>query len=52
MQMDTDTGFLGADMATIYDTVPPGDEGFDISHEGGEFEVYEDLVQGIANLTG
>ena len=31
---------------------PPGDEGFDISHEGGEHEVFEDLAQGIADLTG
>jgi len=31
---------------------PPGDEGFDISHEGGEHEVFEELAQGIANLTG
>jgi len=31
---------------------PPGDEGFDISHEGGEHEVFEELAQEIANLTG
>ena len=30
----------------------PGDEGFDMSHEGGEHEVFEDLAQGIADLTG
>ena len=30
---------------------PPGDEGFDISHEGGEYEVFEELAQDIANLT-
>ena len=31
---------------------PPGDEGFDISHEGGEDEVFEDLAHGIADLNG
>jgi len=31
---------------------PPGDEGFNISHEGGEHEVFEELAQEIANLTG
>ena len=30
----------------------PGDEGFDVSHEGGEHEVFEDLAQEIADLTG
>ena len=30
----------------------PRDEGFDISHEGGEHEVFEDLGQGIVDLTG
>jgi len=31
---------------------PPGDEVFDISHEDGEHEVFEELAQEIANLTG
>ena len=32
--------------------LPPGEEGFDISHEGGEYEVFEELAEGVANLTG
>jgi len=32
--------------------LPPGDEGFNISYEGREHEVFEELAQGIANLTG
>lgn len=32
--------------------VVPGDEGFDISHEGGEFEVFNDLVEGIQEING
>jgi len=31
---------------------PPGDEGFNISHKGGEHEIFEELAQEIANLTG
>jgi len=48
--MDTDlstTSFLEVKMG-----LPPGDEGFDISHKEGEHKVFEDLAQGIANLTG
>ncbi|KAH7917324.1 hypothetical protein BV22DRAFT_1108590 [Leucogyrophana mollusca] len=33
-------------------TVPPGDEGVDISHEGGEHEIFKGLAQQIADLTG
>ena len=28
------------------------DEGFDMSHEGGEHKVFENLAQGIVDLTG
>jgi len=50
MDMDFEAG-LTVD-ADVFNTVPPGDEGFDISHEGGEFEVFNDLAEGIAGLTG
>jgi len=30
----------------------PGDKGFDISHEEGDHEVFEDLAEGVAGLTG
>ncbi|KAF8227689.1 hypothetical protein L208DRAFT_994249, partial [Tricholoma matsutake] len=31
---------------------PPGEEGLDISHEGGEHKVFEDLVETLAQSTG
>lgn len=52
-QMDLDTGFgTNDDVDAISHTVPPGEEGFDISHEGGEFEVFEDLTAGLAAANG
>jgi len=46
-QMDLDAGFGADDVNAVCHTAPPGEEGFDISHEGGEFEVFEDLVAGL-----
>ena len=52
-QMDLDTGFgTNDDVDAISRTAPPGEEGFDISHEGGEFEVFEDLAAGLAAANG
>jgi hypothetical protein len=52
-QMDLDTGFsTNNDVDAISRTAPPGEEGFDISHEGGEFEVFEDLAAGLAAANG
>jgi len=34
---------------SIFDTLP-GDEGFNISHAGGEHEVFEGLVHEIGSL--
>lgn len=34
----------------IFDTLPPGEEGFDISHSGGEHEVFSGLGQEMDNL--
>ncbi|KAF8233271.1 hypothetical protein L208DRAFT_1135283, partial [Tricholoma matsutake] len=31
---------------------PPGEEGFDISHEDGEYKVFDDLVDGLAQCNG
>lgn len=36
----------------VFDTMPPGDEAFDISHEGGEHEVYEGIASELATLSG
>ncbi|KAG2159580.1 uncharacterized protein EDB93DRAFT_1074785 [Suillus bovinus] len=33
-------------------TVPPGEEGLDFSHEGGEYEAFEGLAQQMADLSG
>jgi hypothetical protein len=40
------------DVDAISYTAPPGEEGFDISHEGGEFEVFEDVAAGLAESSG
>ena len=34
------------------DTAPPGEEGFDISHEGGKHEVFEDVAASLAEAAG
>ncbi len=52
-QMDLDASFgTNDDVDTISHTAPPSEEGFDISHEGGEFEVFEDLAAGLAAANG
>ncbi|KDQ55223.1 hypothetical protein JAAARDRAFT_344870, partial [Jaapia argillacea MUCL 33604] len=35
-----------------FNTMPPGEEGFGLSHEGGEHEVFEDFAQTLADITG
>lgn len=51
--MDQDAGLADDDdVDAISHTVPPGEEGFDISHEGGEYEVFNDLVTGLVESTG
>jgi hypothetical protein len=52
LQMDIAGDVMDANLAAIYDMAAPGDEGFNISHEGGKFEVYNDLAEDLANLTG
>ena len=49
--MDVDAG-LSNDVDAVSHIPPPGEEGFDLSHEGGEYEVYEGLVDKIALATG
>lgn len=51
MDNDCDMGGSTEDPA-IFSTLPPGDEGFDISHEGGEHEVFEELSHDLAEITG
>jgi hypothetical protein len=40
------------DMDSTFTTLPPGDEGFDISHAGGEHEVFEGFADDLAARTG
>jgi hypothetical protein len=50
LTMDVDVDSMGG-----IDTVcsaPPGDEGFDISHAGGEHEAFEGLADEVSKLTG
>ena len=35
-----------------FSTLPPGDEGFDISHEGGEYEVFNSFTHDLEELAG
>lgn len=50
MDMDSDTMNDGA--SVFFETIPPGEEGLDISHEGDELEEIEDMAQGAAGLSG
>ena len=40
------------DTAAVSHIAPPGKEDLDISHEGGEYEVFEDLVEMLAQSGG
>jgi hypothetical protein len=51
-RMDLDAGHLADDVTAVSHMAPPGEEGFDISHEGGEYEVFDDLVDGLAQCNG
>lgn len=33
-------------------TAPPGDEGLEMSHAGGEYEAFEGLAHDIADMSG
>ena len=37
------------DVNAVANTVPLGEEGIDTSHEGGEYEVFENLVKEIGS---
>ncbi|KAG1854496.1 hypothetical protein F4604DRAFT_1932719 [Suillus subluteus] len=42
----------GMDVEPQLYTAPPGEEGLDMSHAGGEFEVFEGLAHEIAGISG
>jgi hypothetical protein len=50
--MDLDSSTMDVDMSVFFETVPLGEEGLEMSHEGGEFEAFEDLAQGTAGISG
>ena len=50
--MNLDASHSIEDTAAVSHIAPPGEEGLDISHEGGEHEVFEDLVETLAQLGG
>lgn len=49
--MDLDSGMSG-DVSAVSHTTAPGDEGLDMSHEGGEYEAYDGLIHEVAQSTG
>lgn len=51
-QMDFDADQNTNDVAAASQVPPPGEEGYDLSHEGGEFSVFDDLAADIASMTG
>jgi hypothetical protein len=42
----------GMDVETLPHTAPPGEEGFEFSHAGGEYEAFEGLTSQIAEISG
>jgi hypothetical protein len=36
--MYVEHGVIDMETSAIFDTIPPGNEGIDLSHEGGEYE--------------
>ena len=52
MDLDGPSSTILADSAFAFDKIPPGDEGFDFSHEGGEYDIYETVANEVAGLYG
>ena len=51
-EMDLDAGLSDNDIVALMHLPPPGEEGLDLSHEAGEHEVFDGLVEDIAKATG
>ena len=49
-EMDEDDD-MAAGFESAFDTIPPGMEGFNVSHEGGEYEDYQDLIAAVENCS-
>lgn len=52
LNMDFDNDDNDYSNQYTFNTIPPGNEGFDISHEGGECEIYQDFAEELAKQTG
>jgi len=42
----------GPSDSSMFDSVPPGDKGFDISHAGGEHDAFDNLAEALSKLSG
>jgi hypothetical protein len=51
-QMDIAMHGTSDDVDSVANTAALGEEGVEMSHEGGEFEVFENLARDIASSTG
>ena len=51
-QMDILMHGTDDDVLAVVNTVPLGEEGIETSHEGGEYEVFENLANEIASAGG
>lgn len=50
--VETMIGEHGMDVEALPYTAPPGEEGFDMSHAGGEHEAFEGLAHQVADIGG
>ena len=50
--MDIDEGIYSEDVAAIDMAAPPIDTAIDVSHEGGEIDMFTELASEIVNATG
>ncbi|TDL17787.1 hypothetical protein BD410DRAFT_807037 [Rickenella mellea] len=54
-QTDVDDALPSAgtvEYEAAFNTIPPGDEAYDLSHEGGEHEVFEGFAEDLSRWTG
>jgi hypothetical protein len=50
--MDQDTFGSMLDTDAVNTIAPPGEEGYELSHEGGEYKVFCDIANTITFMTG
>ena len=52
MDLDGSSSTIIAKSAFTFNTVAPDDEGFNFSHEGGEYDIYEMVANEVVGLYG